>query len=106
MEARLDALLWVWCSGGCKAGVLRWINVHDYGDRAVAFSKEVVQHAVNNTNRLVAHWRNEQFSPLYRKHVAQGLPWREAYDAACKEMDKLHGDVPEAPPAGIEGGRE
>ncbi len=93
MEARLDAMLWVWCSGGCKSGVLRWINVHDYGDRNVAFSKEVVQHAINNTQRLVAHWRNEQFRPIYQKFVAQGLPWKEAYEAAKKKMESLHGDL-------------
>ena len=45
----LDALHYVWCDGGCESGVHRW--------EGGPLTAEVVELAVQNTERLV-RWRN------------------------------------------------
>lgn len=48
----LDALRYVWCSGGCPTGVARW---------STPVTQEHVDAAVRNTERLVAWWKNYQY---------------------------------------------
>lgn len=93
MERRLDALLWVWCSGGCETGTLRWVDFSQYEAREVEYSEAVIRHAINNTQRLVANWRNQRFGPIYRRHLAASTSWKEAYELACAEMERTYPDV-------------
>lgn len=46
----LDALHYVWCDGGCPGGVHRWQENPP--------TKEVIDAAINNTNRLIRWWLN------------------------------------------------
>lgn len=54
----LDALLWVWCSGGCEFGVNRYKFSH-----LPELTEEVVQIAERNTSRLrtwFTHYKNRK----------------------------------------------
>jgi hypothetical protein len=46
----LDALHYVWCSGGCKTGTHRWSEQ--------TITEEVVKEAERNTRRLRTWWDN------------------------------------------------
>lgn len=54
MEKQLDALLWVWCSGGCSTGILRWVRDAPlrWQDRRTELTEEIVAIAEQNTRRL------------------------------------------------------
>lgn len=100
-NAHLDALLWVWCSGGCESGAARWVDLSQYGGRDVALNATVVGHAISNTKRLVSWWRNQRFTPLYEQYRASGHPWQEACSRASADLDRLYpetvlkeGDIP------------
>ena len=51
----LDALHYVWCDGGCEDGTHRWQPA-----RAEGATKEIVEAAVRNTQRLVNWWNNQK----------------------------------------------
>jgi hypothetical protein len=52
----LDALHYVWCSGGCGFGVHR--------DSDGKVTKEIVEKAKHNTNRLITWYNNSEFHKL------------------------------------------
>lgn len=54
---QLDALHFVWCSGGCDGGT------HRYGDGRI--TKELVEEAVRNTYRLIAWFGNNEFKHAF-----------------------------------------
>jgi len=53
----LDAMHYVWCSGGCETGTHRYHKEH--------LTKELVQLAKYHTNRLITHFNNQEFRKLY-----------------------------------------
>lgn len=53
----LDALHYVWCNGGCKGGVHRY--------HKEPLTKELVERAKRNTNRLIDYYNNIEFRKLY-----------------------------------------
>ena len=55
LERQLDALLMVWCSGGCGSGLLRWIDPEHrarWWERRPEITEEIVALAEHNTKRL------------------------------------------------------
>lgn len=48
-NVQLDALHWVWCSGGCKTGMHRWVPAE--------LTEEMVKEAEINTKRM-REWYN------------------------------------------------
>lgn len=54
----LDALHYVWCSGGCKTGI------HRYHEEEL--TAETVKLAKYHTNRLIEHFNNQEFRKLYK----------------------------------------
>jgi hypothetical protein len=58
-EARnrqLDAMHYVWCTGGCEGGVHRFD-----GKGPAGITQEIVDEAVRNTERLKRRWANQQY---------------------------------------------
>ena len=53
----LDALHYVWCSGGCATGTHRY--------HKEPLTKEIVRLAQYNTNRLITHFNNQEFRKIY-----------------------------------------
>ena len=60
-NVELDALHYVWCSGGCEGGVHRFNALPPITD-------EIVSAAIRNTERLVSWWRGHE----YRKDASHG----------------------------------
>lgn len=57
----LDAMLYVWCSGGCEGGVNRFTD-------SIEVTEELVKLAVDNTNRLQSWFSNyKNNSNSYKK---------------------------------------
>jgi hypothetical protein len=61
----LDALHYVWCDGGCDKGVHRW--------SPDVITKELVQEAKINTNRLISWHNNREFRKLYDKTTIEPI---------------------------------
>jgi hypothetical protein len=59
----LDAMRWVWCSGGCKGGVAR------YTDEPL--TEDLVKLAETNTIRLRSWFENHKIRELHLKHDKQ-----------------------------------
>lgn len=55
----LDALHYVWCSGGCDGGVHRYTREE--------LTREIVEEAIRNTTRLAAWYGNVEFGHLELK---------------------------------------
>ena len=55
----LDAMNWVWCSGGCEGGVNRYIPNE--------LTEEMVIAAEKNTKRLRQWYENAEFKQRWRK---------------------------------------
>jgi hypothetical protein len=76
MEKQLDALLWVWCSGGCAGGVLRW--THDkpieWWHRRDEVTEEIVALAEQNTRRLRSWFEGNKHRPLRAREPAAVAP--------------------------------
>lgn len=53
----LDALHYIWCTGGCEKGI------HRYHEEPL--TKELVELATRNTNRLITYFNNIEFQKLY-----------------------------------------
>jgi hypothetical protein len=53
---QLDAMHWVWCSGGCPAGIHRFD-----GKGPAALTQAIVDEAVRNTERLKRWWGTWQY---------------------------------------------
>ena len=52
----LDALGYVWCSGGCEGGACK----HNPGK----INSSIITKIVNNTERLVTWWANQQYRKI------------------------------------------
>ncbi len=50
---QLDALYFVWCSGGCEKGVARYASEQ-------VLTEEIVLSAERNTKRLRTYWENHK----------------------------------------------
>ena len=76
----LDALHYVWCSGGCDGGV------HRYSEKEL--TAEIVASAVRNTDRLVQWWVNyagrKQYGPGGYKGDREGL--EAAWNTASEKV--------------------
>jgi hypothetical protein len=75
----LDALHYVWCSGGCEGGV------HRFGDRP-PLTEEIVHSALYNTRRLVRYFENLEHRKLSDSGVKAN--WEERVRMAA-ERDEL-----------------
>jgi len=58
----LDAMLYVWCSGGCTYGVSRFSDV-----TGADLTEEIVQTAERNTKRLRQWIDNREYRKQYEK---------------------------------------
>lgn len=87
----LDALHYVWCNGGCESGV------HRYGEHP-PLTKELVEEAIRNTNRLVTWLGSHSFKLANAALVHDGdsvrlqygkwwNEWVEKANALQKELD-------------------
>jgi hypothetical protein len=68
-DMQLDALLLVWCSGGCGGGVLRWApsvttGLARWWHRRPEVTEEIVAFAELNTKRLRTWFENNKNKPL------------------------------------------
>jgi hypothetical protein len=68
-DMQLDALLMVWCSGGCGGGVLRWApsvttGLARWWHRRPEVTEEIVAFAELNTKRLRTWFENNKNKPL------------------------------------------
>lgn len=93
----LDALGYVWCSGGCETGVRR------YGARR-PLTEAVVREAVRNTERLVCWWNNSGARALapvvtfagpdrWRAGVEGGLSAPSPEEALDDALDRAEAEV-------------
>lgn len=57
---KLDAMWWVWCSGGCDGGTSR------FQDAPRELTKEMVEEAEWNTTRLRQWFENKQFKNKWK----------------------------------------
>jgi len=55
---KLDALLWVWCDGGCDGGVNRYTPKE--------LTLEMVETAERNTKRLRSWYENHKFKKQWK----------------------------------------
>ena len=61
----LDALHFVWCSGGCRGGM------HRFND--IELTDEIVEESIRNTNRLVTWHVNKKYRD-WHKNGSKGEP--------------------------------
>ena len=75
LEKRLDALLWVWCSGGCASGVLRWLVPEDqqWWRQRGEVTEEIVALAESNTKRLRGWFESNRRRP-HPASSQEGVP--------------------------------
>lgn len=85
-NVELDALHYVWCDGGCEAGV------HRYEHRG-PLTDEMVEAAIRNTNRLIRWSRNARFHELPMEVRINYLSRQPEIDAARRERDALRSDL-------------
>lgn len=62
----LDALHYVWCSGGCEGGAHRWTDQ--------PLTEEIVSIALRNTQRLIQHFRNRKCRASNEGRVPEDSP--------------------------------
>ena len=60
----LDAMLWVWCNGGCTNGVQRYVPKSQ-------LTEEIVATAERNTKRLRTWFRNNEFKKMINSMTEQ-----------------------------------
>ena len=72
----LDALHYVWCDGGCRGGV------HRFGEHP-PLTKELVEEAVRNTQRLCSWYGNAEFSTF---SVKDRMDFHEGFDHVKKRI--------------------
>jgi hypothetical protein len=53
---QLDAMHYVWCTGGCEGGVHRFD-----GKGPAGLTQEIVDEAIRNTERLKRRWANQRY---------------------------------------------
>jgi hypothetical protein len=81
---QLDAMHWVWCSGGCEP--------------KVPLTREIVETAVRNTERMVRKFNNVEFKvlPLHDRFFYNDFIKKarelEAYQRACRKIQQWIGD--------------
>jgi hypothetical protein len=77
----LDALHYVWCDGTCEAGVHRWTDT--------PLTKELVEAAVSNTNRLIRKWNNLEFVKLdeIEPTIKDVHSYRHTYHKLHKQLE-------------------
>lgn len=80
----LDALHFVWCSGGCESGVHRY----DHAE----LTQEIVAAAIRNTTRLVGWWISKGFKAEWKVASADA---RDAWMRAATENTELRAEVAE-----------
>lgn len=56
-NVQLDALHWVWCSGGCTEGMHRWVPAQ--------LTEEMVIEAEANTRRIREWFNNAEFRKVW-----------------------------------------
>lgn len=79
---QLDAMHWVWCSGGCPGGT------HQKNPDLPPLTRELVETAVRNTERLVTRFANIEFRKM-------PVLDRNDFHAAMRERDALRERVAE-----------
>ena len=90
----LDALHYVWCSGGCDGGV------HQYSDEPL--TAEIVAEAVRNTERLVQWYINhagsqlDKPSPMEKYQKAWGTARKRICEALWGKEEGVPGPMPDA----------
>jgi hypothetical protein len=61
---QLDAMDWVWCSGGCEGGIHRYNDLPDLTEEMVLIAEE-------NTKRLRRWYETRKFQDEYKKRSNQ-----------------------------------
>lgn len=97
----LDALHYVWCSGGCAGGV------HRYSDQGEKLTAEIVGRAVSNARRLALWYVNRAGNRRMAEKIGSALSGEDlsqAWKAARQEIDDavkidagMEGDTEETP---------
>lgn len=84
----LDALHFVWCSGGCETGVHR-----RNGKGSEAVTREVVEEAIRNTDRLIEWFGQHEFKRQWREMDAGAQARYRAYQEENTRLREALGDI-------------
>lgn len=79
---KLDALHYVWCSGGCEGGVHRWVPGK--------VTKDIVDQAERSVARLKRWYINNEYKKKFGKPAPRTIP------EALKELNKCLKELQEA----------
>jgi hypothetical protein len=63
-NVQLDAMGWVWCTGGCKGGMYRYSE-----NEGITLTAEMVEEAERNVKRMRTSYANQQYKASFAKRA-------------------------------------